>query len=666
MKYIIILFLMNLAPLTAQSTKETFVEAIANAKNDSIRSQFTIQLCKSFYQQNSDSARYYAQKGLERIEGNTASWAQKNKGDFMNIIAVTYYFDNKLNKADKAFREVAAYNRRIGYESGEADALSNLAAIFSEQKLIDSCVVYDLKALSIREKINSPKIAISYNNLGLSYKDLRMYSIALSYYKKAILAKQKTQELKGSLGNTYLNIANIYKIHEEWDSAHIYYDKALDIAKSIEDNVFIGQTLCNIGDLYMDEGKYELATPYLKNAYQTLINYDSFTNIVPVLQAQGRLGIFTKNYSVAKEKLELGLTLLKERGLFYSYDTELIMDYLENLYWSMGNEKMANYYEKEARGMMDSLNFRELQEKSHQILLELDNERKEAQIGRLEKETEIQYLRNENLIYQRAWFISASFLLALFAGLLFWGNRWRARTNKQLKALNDTKDKLFSIIAHDLKNPLSAFRSITQSLSEDISEIEKEDLQYFMNSLNRSASSLFELLENLLYWAISQSGQLEFHPHTLSLHKQSEKAITVLQNNIQEKGLVVENKIAPNIEVFADSKMLDTIIRNLLTNAIKFTPSGGKISLDAHLEKNWICYSVRDTGIGIAAQWQATLFQINTEVSNRNEIEGKGTGLGLILCKELVERHCGKIWVESTLGEGAVFYFTLPANQAKS
>ena len=233
--------------------------------------------------------------------------------------------------------------------------------------------------------------------------------------------------------------------------------------------------------------------------------------------------------------------------------------------------------------------------------------------------------------------------------------------NEQLQLINAEKDKFFSIIAHDLRGPLSAFVDATQILTEEIQNMDLEEIKDITMSMKTSASNIYGLLENLLEWSRLRRGAMDFVPENLNLKKKIEASIDVLSESARKKRIGLTISVPGELEIRADIHMFDTIIRNLISNAIKFTISGGKVIVTANYNgDHYIVVKISDSGIGMAPELRNKLFQID-EKTSRPGTEGEtSTGLGLLLCKEFIEKHGGKIWVESSVGQGSTFSFSLP------
>lgn len=234
----------------------------------------------------------------------------------------------------------------------------------------------------------------------------------------------------------------------------------------------------------------------------------------------------------------------------------------------------------------------------------------------------------------------------------------------KLKEINNAKDKFFSIIAHDLKGPLASFNSVLNELKKSYKDITPSELESFINTLNLSTNNLFELLEDLLEWSKSQTGAIQFLPEMFSIKYLIDNVISLFIQNALNKNIELKSEVMDDILVYADVKMTSTILRNLISNAIKFTQPNGKIIIESKLTKidkrEFISVSVRDNGIGIPEEIISRLCKIDTCYTTEGTCCEKGSGLGLILVKEFTERNGGRLSIVSELNVGSVFSFTLP------
>ena len=231
---------------------------------------------------------------------------------------------------------------------------------------------------------------------------------------------------------------------------------------------------------------------------------------------------------------------------------------------------------------------------------------------------------------------------------------------KQLIQLNADKDRFMSIIAHDLRSPFNAILGFSELVLKNFAQNDFSKIEKYLTLLNKSASKAYDLLNNLLDWARSQTGRIKFNPEKCNLYNIVVENIFYVDEIARKKFIDISFNIQKNFHVWCDKNMIDTILRNLITNAIKFTQTGGKIRIIAVKIENFIIVTVKDNGIGIKPDTLKKLFDITQKVSTEGTNKETGTGLGLLLCKEFIEKHNCKIWVESEEGKGSNFMFTLP------
>lgn len=234
------------------------------------------------------------------------------------------------------------------------------------------------------------------------------------------------------------------------------------------------------------------------------------------------------------------------------------------------------------------------------------------------------------------------------------------KRDEQLIKLNAEKDKFFSIIVHDLKSPLIGFLGLTELMAGGTEEFSPAELVEHSKSLNEAAHNLYKLLENLLEWAQIQKGSINFTPKDSDLSKMVSQSIGTIYQRAVQKEIEITNEVGKTQKVYADEKMIGTVLRNLLSNAVKFTNRGGRVIVKSELsDDGTIEVSVEDNGVGIPENDVKRLFKIEEKVSSKGTDGELSTGLGLLLCKEFIEMHSGKIWVESEAGKGSKFKFTL-------
>ena len=235
----------------------------------------------------------------------------------------------------------------------------------------------------------------------------------------------------------------------------------------------------------------------------------------------------------------------------------------------------------------------------------------------------------------------------------------------QLIELNAEKNKFFSIIAHDLKNPFNSIIGYSELLVEQIRDKDYEKIEEFSNIIFQSSNRAMDLLTNLMAWAQSQSGRMDFNPTNFDIIPLIDEVTLLLKDFASHKSILILNSLPSSIHVYADKEMIGTVLRNLISNAIKFTQPEGKVTISAMEMQNHLIVSVSDTGVGISKERIDKLFNISDCYSTPGTQNEKGTGLGLILCKEFVNKNNGEIWVESKAGEGTTLNFSLLKSNEK-
>lgn len=601
--------------------------------------------------------------------------ANKLAGDIKNneVLAKTlknlaslYFKDENFEEASKYYYESLTLVKKLNNNSELAGIYTSLGRIYRRQGNYEKAIESDLKAIETFENLKDEKnIALLLNNLGIDYYRLSDYNKTMDYYQKSL---NKRIEIADSMGiaDSYNNIAMVYDEQKQYDKAIEYYNKALLIFKKTGNKSGLADTYNNIAGTYYHKEDFEKV---LEFALKSLKIREELGNKWEISFTLINIGILNKSLGNIHEAIEYLKQGIEIAGKTHALSLlSLGYNHLAELYFESGNYKEAYRYINSYSAVQDSM----FKEESAKAIVEMqtkyETEKKQKEIELLNKEKDIQELKLKHSENLRIFFLVISIFLVLTAVLIYSRYRIKMKTNKLLKGKNKqlgianaTKDKFFTIIAHDLKNPLSGIKIITQSLSENIEKINHKELLYYLKELNSSSANLFELLSNLLQWARSQTGKLKFDPGEINLYETFNNNLKLLTPLAQKKKISIKNEIPKSTSVYADFNMLNTIIRNLVSNAIKFTGSDGTISIKATRKNTTVKVIVKDTGIGIEKEDIPKLFRIDVDTSTIGLSAEKGTGLGLILCKELVEKNRGAIWAESEPGNGSSFYFTLSA-----
>jgi len=232
--------------------------------------------------------------------------------------------------------------------------------------------------------------------------------------------------------------------------------------------------------------------------------------------------------------------------------------------------------------------------------------------------------------------------------------------NQELTVLNSSKDKFFSVVAHDLRSPFHGLLGLSEIIVDEFDYLEKPDLKEYISNIHKTIKNVYRLIENLLEWSRLQSGKMNFTPSKLNLHGIVESVQQVLIGVSSLKDIIITNSISMEMFVNADEKMLTSVIQNLITNSIKFSNPNSEIKVSAVSDKHKVTVTIRDNGVGMDQDTLSKIFSLDHSITTPGTAQEKGTGLGLVLCREMIEKHGGKIWVESKKGVGTDFHFTLP------
>jgi signal transduction histidine kinase len=706
MRYIpsAIFFLLSFLQGYSQSVVDSLKRELKNA---SIEEQVVLLNSIADYSldYSLDEARAYARKSIELSQktGNIREEAYSNK-----ILGYAGYYESRYDSALLYFDKALLLYEKDGYQKGISDVYTAMGGVYNKKGEIQKALDLFNASITIDGELKHfSDQAKTYNSVGLIYLNINDYVRALDYFEKSADIFKTEGELD-ALANVYANFGNLYYDWGKNEEALTFYDHALEIFKQKGIPHKIAGILSNKGMVYERMNEYDTGYQLLEDALkinegignrygifnckgnmaiikektgyisEALAVYYEIVKIaeeigysegiVSTYNRIGRIETETGRYDRAKQALQKALQISLETGLLQesmnAYGT------LAEMYSKTGRFEKASEHYKSYILFKDSIFKIESLQQITEFNTKYEVEKKEGEIRLLSTTNELQQLeleqqRNRNL------FLGVIIVLVIVIGVLLYlrsinQKRLNAQLefkNAQLHLLNTTKDKFFSIIAHDLKNPLSAFRQISESLSENIETIQKEELDDYLSSMKQSSKSLYELLQNLLEWSMSQTGKLEYKPGSVSVSRIVENSIGLVTGAVREKGLKLLNETQPEQMVWADEKMLGTIVRNLLTNAVKFSNANGEIRIMTDQKGGHVLLKVKDNGIGMSEDDIRKLFRIDVNTSEIGQSKEKGTGLGLILCKELAEINQGQIFAEGKPGEGMMITVVLPVNK---
>lgn len=528
------------------------------------------------------------------------------------------------------------------------------------------------KALNLNAETGSvPVFAYILNKFGKVNAALGNIDQAFANYE-LVLANKERLNRPALEAEALFNLALLHATQGSYQDALRDHWKALSIWRSMKDRKNEAISLSSIGELYH----------LMKNDARALANHVAALKIRRGLgdkrelaESYNNIGIiyyFNENYERAIANLELalasGLESQAKKEISRSYE------YLSNAHQKQGDYKRALEYKELHHAILDFI----VTEKNERALLEIQNRyemaQKESQIVKLEYDSQVRERELKTQKSIRNFLYALVALILIIVVLILYSYIQKQKSNRhlqvahnrvqhknaQLQRLNATKDKFFSIISHDLRGPLNSLTSFSELLINHMDQLTRSEIQSLARDLDLSVKNLYGLLENLLEWSRSQTGTIQFMPEPFDLSALLEENRSLLSQQAQNKRITLLSEAPEGVIVRAHKHSVSTVIRNLISNAIKFTPAGGAIKLNIMYQSGEAVVSVADTGVGMDQEAIEKIFRIDAKHTTAGTANERGTGLGLILCKEFVEKNSGKIWVTSEPGKGSVFYFSLP------
>ena len=572
------------------------------------------------------------------------------------------------NKAISHYNEALVYARRSGDHKTMAMIYSQLSNIFRMNGAYQQAIEFIYKSKEQYEEIGFHEgVAWILYSVGRIYTTMSLYKEAESEYLEGLDKYQSLPKsissLRGmaicydELGLTSLELDNI-------ENARIYNRKAQEIYQEINSEFGMSNAYKYLSRIEFHAGNYDEALTNLKKSLDLKKEINDVLGFPGVYNLYGEILKEKKQYVSAIDSLNLGM----KYALGNSQKNRIISinKCLAEIYSETGDYEKAYIYRTNEVAIIDSIN----QSKATRALTQLENfyelEVKETMILELEREKQINEMNLRREIAVRNLLLIILSMIIVFAFFfikLFYSHRQTniilKKNQQQLQELNATKDKFNSIIAHDLKSPFNSILGFSNLLIKYSDKKDFSKVKEFSEHILEISTQTFKLLENLLVWSRSQTGKISFNPKAMDVRIPVKNATDQLYPTAKRKEINIVTDIQ-TVVVTVDESMFHTVLQNVLSNAIKFSRRGSNVHVRAFEEKDKLILEVTDNGIGMDADTLEKLFHIDETVSQVGTEGERGTGLGLIISKEFVERHRGHISVKSDIGKGSCFTIELP------
>jgi len=646
-------------------------------------------------------ARVYSQKSMYDEASESLDEALKIRERLQDQLAIAStlnemgnLYNQKGNIAEALRRYLMSLKirQKTGNDQDIAKSLTNIGITYRKLGLTKNATVYLEQARRlISEGKNPSEAAYVLVNLGNIYIDQKQYDDALKVFQEALSMRKKTGDV-ASTAKTIRNIAQVQMQVGQIDRARNNLTLSLSISQKINDGKAIADTYNDLGNLERQSGNFQVAIKYFENAIKIYDESANFDGKGLCLRKIGEIQIKLGVFDVAEKNIDKSIAIGKEIGNMVLIEYGYLAKH--EFYKATNNYKLAlDYFSKHIK-IRDSIDNARKNEKNLEAQLDLELDKKKEEIKSMEGE--VQYLRQEALLKElelekkrvsQYVLIAFGILILSLASLTYLGYWQKKKHNKVLeekiitiRETNDrlyqseealklnvqTKDKLFSIIAHDLKSPFNALVGLTEILNQKAGSLNPDEIKEYSLHINKSSNKVLTLIDNLLNWSRSQSGKIKLTPETINIKDIADSCLEVISLSAKEKNINIKSRLNTTDVAFADKETITTVIRNLLSNAVKFTTKNGEVTIWANNKNEVIEIYVNDTGVGISRENQTKLFQVDKNISTKGTNQESGTGLGLIICKEFIEKNKGSIRVESELNVGTSFIITLPNHPIKS
>jgi signal transduction histidine kinase/tetratricopeptide (TPR) repeat protein len=703
-----LILVVNLTKADIINEIDSINKLILVSKSDTSKVKLLLEITEKYYNSDTKKSREFANRAIDLA--NKSNWTLGKNLSLLKLGKIEYLignFDKSLEYNQSALNYFSKINDKEGiavssnqvgetYSKLQKDSLAiyylnkslaiskeikkkilvktnntNLGALYAKKGQYNKSLNYYFEALKLQTKNQNGKIdAIINGNIGSIYLELGKFDDALKYYKKAIVINKKNN-LKVSLAYNYFNLAILYSNLGKYYQSIEFFDKVLNLQNHINDNSMILDCVSSKATMLILLGKTSEAITIFKDCEDNLpknltpndLSYFYFSYGSTLLDYFIKLnkneGTFTKNIlndaiiNLEKSKSYLGgQDLIKSDLKVYEY---LYKAYKLNNKYSEALENLE-IYQQQSESMFLNESIKSISDFENKLELE----KKDKKL--LLQKNKIKLAESKQLFITIALILT---ILLLILVIYLYNIKHKSNItlkfkNNEVNELNQTKDKLFSIVAHDLLNPIINFKNASEVLVNNYDSFTSDENKEYLSLIKQSSVSLLEMLRNLLDWSRSQRNKIETKIDYLSINQILLDNINLVQMASSQKSINIKHNFNSNFNALVDINLMTTVVRNVLSNAIKFTSENGEIDIKIEELENTTLIKIIDSGVGISQDKIAKIFELNTNNSTYGTNNEKGTGLGLVLCKEFMELMNGRITIESEVGKGTTVILQVP------
>jgi signal transduction histidine kinase len=666
LKYLLLFFVFGTFQSLAQNKIDSLENLLKNNLPDSSRTKALVALSSEYEfvdlaksRALSDEAVTLAENsnlpGLKGLAYRSMASVYRVSGDYSSSLKL----DNMSLESSMLSKDTSMIAR----------AYNNVAHDYHDLGEYDESYYYFTQGYKFAQVAKDSFImAVTIHNVGRVFKELGQYNRALDHLQ---ISQRMSRQINDREGEPYSldEIGDVLLRQGNYDSALTTLFAALKEGRKLQLTGLLPKTMSSIAKTYMQKGDYENSLKYYDTTYTLYSRNKDNYGLAEV--ELGRGDVYQKQHRYDDALESVNKSLAQSKKLNARVLEIQCFNQLSSVWEMKGDFKKSLAYYKRFKQLEDTLFSQDMQAKLLRDQIRFETESKDSQIAALSQQQE----STEGALKRREFVQNILVVVMALSGILLFsvyrsGQRRRQintllvrhqketeKRSEELERLNQVKDKFFSIISHDLRSPINALSGLLDLL--DKGAVNSSELPKHIKELKTRFNHTRALLNNLLDWTLLQMDKLNLQKGKIDLKKLVDENIQLLADT-PGKEISLINEVAPNTIGYADSNTINLVIRNLITNAIKFTNDKGEVKVNAVAQGNEWVVSVKDNGVGMATEVLTILFDKTSPYTTRGTANEKGTGLGLILCKEFVEKNGGRIWVESAEDYGSTFYFTLP------